>query len=224
MYFPYLKSHTILGLQGDTTTTVANIAAATAAYVAKELLLDTASAYGKGKYQDFYKAVAIASVTTVHAAITLPDTGTTVVTTGITDPGHYRCISIKGSAAEITGDVVIAGTDWTGAVITDTLAANDDDTVVSEKAFMTVTSITVPVKTTAADTISVGVADVFGLTRPVAVDTDVLYVGFAADAVNASTFTYEDAASVDTDNNTVTLTTGITALDDLIIDFYASAL
>jgi hypothetical protein len=89
---------------------------------------------------------------------------------------------------------------------------------------MTVTSITVPARNAEADTISIGVVDILGLTRPVAASGDVIYVGIAADAVNASTFTYEAAASVDTTNNTVTLTSSITDNDDITIDFYASAL
>jgi len=224
MWFPYLKTHTIIDIVDGTTTTMANIYAAVAAHLALVLKADTASAYGSGKYQDFYKGVAAASATAVHAAITLADGATTVVTTAITAPVHYRTVSITGNASGITGNVVVVGTDRAGNAQTDTIAANDTDTVVGVKPFSTITSITVPARTQASDTISIGIADVLGLSRPVSASANVLYVGIAADAVNASTFTYEAAGSVDTTNNTVTLTTSITASDDITIDFYSSAL
>lgn len=254
MWFPYLKSHTVIDIAGGTVTTFANIAATTAAYVAgvfakniqgNVLAVDdaaivtsgadianssvacgtitTTSGYGKSKYQDFYKGIAAASADAVHAAITLADGETTEVTTGITDPVHYRAVSVTGNASGIAGNVVIVGTDWAGNAATDTIVAADTDTVVGVQPFKTITSITVPARTQASDTITIGIADVLGLSRPVAASADVLYVGIAADATDASTFTYEDAASVDTTNNTVTLTTSITASDDVTVDFYTTA-
>lgn len=222
MWFEYVKGRVLFDTEDGTSTTFANIYASVAAYVAGILKTGTVSSYGGNKYQDFYKGIAAASATAVHAAITLADGATTVVITGITDPVHYRTVSITGNASGIAGNVVIVGTDWSGAAATDTIVAADTDTVIGTQPFKTITSITVPARTQASDSISIGIADVLGLTRPVLAALDVLYVGFAANAVNASTFTYEDAASVDLTNNTVTLTTGITALDDITVDYYSS--
>ncbi len=300
MWFPVLKSHTIIDLVGGTSTTVANIAATVAAYVAgvfvKDLkgdvlavddtkIVDSAadqansvvtagsvvgdltgavagnvtgdvladdtarivasgadvansevaagvgtftsltatSAYGSGKYQDFYKAAQAADAAGVLASTALTGSPQNI-TAGITDPDNYRVVSITGNQGSVTGDVVVNGTDWAGNVILDTIASSGASTVDGVVAFKTVTSIDLPVLDTAGDEISVGVVDILGLTRPVAASGDVIYVGIAADAVNASTFSYEAASSVDTTNNTVTLSTSITDADDITIDFYSSAL
>ena len=110
---------------------------------------------------------ALASTTGVHAAITLPTSGTTVVTTGITNPDFPRQITITGNAAGITGTVSLVGTDINDAALSEDLTAVDNTTVTSTKAFKTITSITVPTRTTAGDTISVGTGAKVGL--PVAV-------------------------------------------------------
>lgn len=99
----------------------------------------------------------------IHAAITLPETGTTAVTTAITSPDVPRILSITGNAAGITGNVVIAGTNIAGEAIADTIAAVDDGTIDGAVAFATVTSITVPARNAEGDTISVGVGKSFGL-------------------------------------------------------------
>ena len=104
-------------------------------------------------------APAVAANTGVHAAITLPDSGTTVVTTAITNPDVPRTIRLKGNQATTQGLVVIlAGTDILGAAITESVTmggafATPTD---STKAFATVTSITVPTKGASSDTTSVG--------------------------------------------------------------------
>ena len=91
--------------------------------------LDAISTYGPMKYQDFYKAVPAATAIAVHAAITLADGSTTVVTTAITNPTKYRVLSVTGNQAGVAGDVVITGTDWGGHNITDTIVANGGNTV-----------------------------------------------------------------------------------------------
>lgn len=108
-------------------------------------------------------APAAAGNTDIHAAITLPSTGVTVVTTAITNPDVPRTIRIKGNAAGITGNVVIEGTDIMDQAITDTIAAVDDTAVDGVKAFKTVTKITVPARTQSGDTISIGNGPSLGL-------------------------------------------------------------
>jgi hypothetical protein len=103
------------------------------------------------------------SATYVHAAVTLPTSGTLLVTTAITNPDVPRTVTVKGNAAGITGNVVITGTNFKGAVITDTIALNAATEVEGVKAFRTVTSILLPTRTTAGDTVSVGVAKKLGM-------------------------------------------------------------
>src|SRR5437868_15088080 len=92
-------------------------------------------------------APAVAANTGVHAAITLPASGTTVVTTAITNPDVPRTIRLKGNASTTQGLVVIVtGTDILGNALSETRTmggafATPTDTL---NAFATVTSITVP--------------------------------------------------------------------------------
>lgn len=106
---------------------------------------------------------ALASTTAVHAAITCPTTGTTLVTTGITNPDVPRLLSVTGNQATVTGNVVIVGTDMNGASITDTIASSGTSTVAGAKAFATVTSITIPTRGAASDTIAIGSYATVGL-------------------------------------------------------------
>lgn len=222
MWFEYIKGRVLFDTENNVSTTFKKIYDVATAYALSAL--SSGSVYGKYKYQDFYKGVAAASDTSVHAAVTLADGETTTVTEDITDPDVYRVVTVKGNQASIAGNVVVTGTDWAGNTITDTIALDEANSVSGVKAFKTVTSILLPARTSAGDTVSLGCADVFGLTRPVAASADVIYVGIAANAVDASTFSYEAASAVDTTNNTVTPTSTITASDDVTIDFYTSAL
>lgn len=111
-------------------------------------------------------APAVAANTGVHAAITLPDSGTTVVTTSITNPDVPRTIRLKGNQSTTQGLVVIvAGTDILGNALSESVTMGGSfgtptDTV---NAFKTVTSITVPTKGASSDTISVGLGAALGL-------------------------------------------------------------
>jgi len=91
----------------------------------------------------------------IHAAITLTVSALTV-TTAITAPSCPRVLSVTGSAVGVVGNVVIVGTDWTGAALTDTIAADGTHAVFGSVAFKTVASIAVPI---GSGTISVGVQD-----------------------------------------------------------------
>lgn len=107
------------------------------------------------------------SATAVHAAIPLT-AQTQTITTGITNPDVPRVLTVKGNAGGIAGNVVLTGTDISGAVITDTIALNGSTEVNGTKAFKTLTSIALPVETNAGtDTVSIGRADIFGLPHKV---------------------------------------------------------
>lgn len=113
-------------------------------------------------------------VATVHAAVTLAETDTTAVTTGITNPDVPRIATIKGNAAGIAGNVVITGTNILDEVITDTIALNGATEVLGAVAFKTITKIDLPARTQEADTVSIGTGKKFGLPHIVAYASMVL--------------------------------------------------
>ena len=78
-------------------------------------------------------------------------------------PPTPRVLSITGNAATVAGNVVINGTDASGAVIADTIISAGAATVLGVKAFATVTSIVLPIAVDPADAISVGFSDKFGI-------------------------------------------------------------
>lgn len=101
----------------------------------------------------------------VHASITALATPQTI-TTEITNPPCARNITItctKGGETDMSGNVVITGTNIFGQVITETIAEGADGTIQGNKAFKTVTSILVPVRTNEGDAITVGFGDKLGL-------------------------------------------------------------
>ncbi len=111
---------------------------------------------------------ATASTTGVHAAVT--DNGAQqVVTTGITNPPAPRNVTATagGTAGDIKAiQVVVAGTNINDEAITETLPAFTVDTagtVQGNKAFKTVTSITIPAHDGTGATTAIGFGDKLGL-------------------------------------------------------------
>lgn len=99
----------------------------------------------------------------VHAAITQTAAAQTI-TTAITNPDVPRNVTIKGSASGITGDVVINGTNVRGDTISETIALSGASAVAGTKAFQTVTSVVVPIKThTSGDTVEIGIGSKIGV-------------------------------------------------------------
>src|SRR5437588_8533288 len=82
-----------------------------------------------------WTAPAATSNTAVHAAINQPASGTTVVTTAITNPDFPRNLIAKGNQSTCTGNVVIVGSDIRGNAITETIAASGTDAIAGNKAF-----------------------------------------------------------------------------------------
>jgi len=114
-------------------------------------------------------APALASITAVHAAILLVQTVTQTITTGITNPDFPRTITVDGNDANVTGNVVIAGTNILDEAITETIALSGTATVAGVKAFKTVTSIVVPAYAVAGtETVSIGTGAKVGF--PVIID------------------------------------------------------
>ena len=113
------------------------------------------------------KAVAAAAAG-VLAAVT--DTGVAqTITSGLTNPAVPRNITATsgGTAGDIAAvQVIVAGTNFFNEAITETLPVfteNSATTVVGNKAFKTVTSVTIPAHDGTAATTSIGWGDKLGL-------------------------------------------------------------
>lgn len=150
----------------------------------------------------------------IHAAITLADGATTKVTTGITQPGVTRCLSVTGNAATAVGDVVIKGTDMAGNAITETIVSTGAATVLGAKAFATVTEITVPAQGAADDTIAIGFGEKLGLPHKLAHDT--VIAAYLNNALEGTAPTVAVSAT-DLASNTIDLAT---ALSGKVVDVY----
>jgi len=109
-------------------------------------------------------------------ALTSLTTEAQTITTGITNPDVLRCVSIVWDDASIVGNVTINWTDWADRVILDVIALSWTSTVKGNKAFKTITSIELPVLTTAWDKVSVWLTDKLGLYRDIEDSTDVVSV------------------------------------------------
>ena len=106
---------------------------------------------------------ALGTNTAITAAIGLKATAQAGITTGITQPDFCRVLLAKGVGAGLSGNVVIHGTDASGAVISDTIALSGASAVSGALAFQTVTSIDLPIRTNGSgDTVSIGTENVFG--------------------------------------------------------------
>jgi len=155
-----------------------------------------------------------ASATAVHAAVTLTAAAQTIIT-AITSPAAPRNVTITSNAAGIAGNVVVKGTNYSGETITETIALNGTTTVAGTKAFATVTSIALPIKTNASgDTVSVGLGSALGL--PYELAHNAVLMGFV-DNVKESTAPTVTTSSTAIESNTVTLAT---ALSGKVVDIY----
>ena len=125
--------------------------------------------------QDMW-AVALASTTAVHAAVTLWTWVTTTVTTAITSPVTYRALTITWNQAGITWTVVVTWTDWAGRTITESIVASWTATVSWNIPFKTVNKIVFPARNAASDTIAIWTSTKLGLYRDIAVSWDVLTI------------------------------------------------
>lgn len=140
------------------------------------------------RLQTFTAPLAVSN-TAVHAAITLPSSGTTTVTTSITNPDLPRTIRLKSNQSSVDGLVVtVNGTDIFDQAISEDVTmgatATPTDTV---NAFKTVTSITVPTRGASGDTVSVGLGAKLGL------DSYCDENSFAIGSAKITSYTYDTA-------------------------------
>ena len=161
-------------------------------------------------------ALTAASATAVHAAVTLTAAAQTVTATA--SPDFYRAVSVKGNASGIAGNVIVIGKDQDGRAVSDTIALSGTSTVAGVVPFSTVTNFILPAKTNGSgDTVSVGVANVFGLGHLIAATTDVLLVERIATGA-WGLLTVSSDYTVDATNSTVTLAS-VSGGDDVRISY-----
>lgn len=163
--------------------------------------------------------VAVADTDGVLAAVT--DTGAQqVITTGLTSPDVPRNITATagGTEADIKAiQVIVAGTNFAGEAITETLPAftvNAAGTVTGSKAFATVTSVTIPAHDDTGATTAIGWGSKLGLPDKLAHNTVLLA---ALDNVVEGTAPTVAVSATAVESNTVTLNS---ALDGSAVDVY----
>jgi hypothetical protein len=161
----------------------------------------------------------VANTTGIHAAIASTAVQQ-VITTGITNPSVPRNITatVGGTATDIKAiQVIVEGTNYADEVITETLPAFTVDTagtVTGNKAFKTVTKITVPAHDGTGATTAVGFGEKLGLPYKLSHNTvlktykDNIEEGIAP-TVTTSTTALE--------NNTIDLNS---ALNSKVVDVY----
>lgn len=166
-------------------------------------------------------APALGSDAAILADTALANGATTVVTTFVAQPGVPRNVTVKGNAAAVTGNVVVAGTDISGAAITETIALNAANLVAGTRAFATITSITLPAYAAAnTERVRVGTGARLGL--PVRISRNSVIAAFLANVREATAPTVTVSASV-LASNTVTLNSALNGTD-VIVDFYETEL
>ena len=132
-------------------------------------------------------------------------------------PDIPRNVTVKGNDANVTGDVVVEGTNSGGEIITETIALNGSTLVAGNKAFATVTTITLPPYDTAnTERVRVGLGAKLGL--PVKLSRNSVLYAFL-DGVREATAPTVAVSAAALDGNTATLNS---ALDGsaVIVDLY----
>lgn len=156
-------------------------------------------------------AATVASTTGIHAAVT-DNSAQQVVTTGITQPSVPR--NVTATAGGTAGDikaiaVIVAGTNYAGAAITETLPVFTVDTagsVTGSKAFKTVTSITIPAHDGNGATTAIGFGEKLGLPDKLSANT-VLFASLAG--VREATAPTVAVSSSAIESNTVDLNSAL---------------
>jgi hypothetical protein len=110
--------------------------------------------------QHYQIAPANAGAATIKSAVTLTTAVQTV--TAVTQPDVPRLLVLVANAT-VTTKVTINGTDINNAVLSEEVTMNSATPVPTVNAFKTITSIVLPIRTTAGDTIAIGTLNTFGM-------------------------------------------------------------
>lgn len=142
---------------------------------------------------------------------------TTVVTVFAGQPDIARCLTVKGNDANVTGNVVIVGTNIGGEIITETIALAGVAVVSGNKAFRTITQVTLPAYAVAnTERVRVGTGAKLGL-RLLLTRNSVLFafLGGVREGT-APTVAFSPTAL---ESNTVTLSSALNG-SAVIVDLY----
>lgn len=162
-------------------------------------------------------AAALGVNTAILADTAMASGATTVVTAFAGQPDVARCLTVKGNDANVTGDVVIAGTNIGGETISETIALNGATAVSGNKAFKTVTSITLPAYAVAnTERVRVGTGAKLGL--PYKLSRNSVIAAFLANVREATAPTVAVSASA-LESNTATLNSALNG-SAVIVDLY----
>ncbi len=163
-------------------------------------------------------AVILGSNATILGDTALDAVNPTVVSSGFAaQPDVPRNLTVKGNDGNVTGNVVITGRNIAGETITETIALNGSAVVVGNKAFASVTSISLP-KYAVANTerIRIGVGSKLGL--PALLSRNTVVAAFIGGVRETTAPTVAFSASA-LESNTVTLSTAL-AGSAVIVDYY----
>lgn len=164
-----------------------------------------------------FAAPALGANDDVLADTALDASEDTVVTVFDGQPDVARNVTVKGNDANVTGDVVIVGTNSGGETITETIALNAATAVAGNKAFATITQITLPPYDTAdTERVRVGLGAKLGL--PLKLSRNTVLAAFLDGAREATAPTVAVSASA-LESNTATLNSALDG-SDVIIDLY----
>lgn len=160
----------------------------------------------------------VANAAGIHAAIACSAGATTTVSTAITNPSVPRGVTATagGTATDIKAvQVTITGTNYADEVITEVLPAFTVDTagtVTGNKAFKTVTSISIPAMDGTGATVAIGFSEKLGLPYKLALNTVLATYFDSAKEGTAPTVTTSTTAIC---NNTIDLNS---ALNSKVVD------
>lgn len=162
-------------------------------------------------------AVILGTNATVLADTALDSTNPTVVTVFAAQPDVARNLTVKGNDGNVTGNVVITGKNIAGEVITETIALNAANVVVGNKAFASVTSISLP-KYAVANTerIRIGVGSKIGL--PAKLSRNTVLAAYLAGVKEATAPTVVVSAAA-LESNTATLNSALNGTA-VVLDYY----
>lgn len=163
-------------------------------------------------------AVILGTNATILGDTALDSANPTIVSSGFAaQPDVARNLTVKGNDGNVTGNVVITGKNIAGETITETIALNGATVVAGNKAFASVTSISLP-KYAVANTerIRIGVGSKIGL--PVPLNRNSVLAAFLGGVREATAPTVTFSASA-VESNTVTLSSAL-AGSAVIIDYY----
>lgn len=163
-----------------------------------------------------FAAVALGANDDVLADTALDETEDTVVTVFDGQPDVARNVTVKGNDANVSGDVVVAGT-RAGVVITETIALNGSTLVAGNKAFDSIIQITLPPYDTAdTERVRVGLGAKIGL--PVKLTRNTVLAAFLDNAREGTAPTIAFSGSA-LESNTATLNSALDG-SDVVIDLY----